>query len=666
MPHHVRRFVFPFTAIVGQEKMKKALILNAINPRIGGVLIRGQKGTAKSTAVRALADLLPEIYVVEGCPFNCNPFDPAEMCDICYEKYERSEQLPAVKRKVRIVNLPLNATADRVVGSLDIKRAIKEGIKALEPGLLAEANRGILYIDEVNLLDDYVADILLDAAASGVNVVEREGISVAHPAKFILIGTMNPEEGELRPQLLDRFGLQVEVEEIRDPRLRVEIIRRVEEFENDPLSFLKKYEHKQRDLRDKIERARELLKNVEISEDLLLAIAEICIKLEVASHRAEITVTRTAKTIAAFDGRKNVREEDIIEALELALPHRLRKRPFERPQIRQEDIEKVSEEVFGSKKLRSRKDFDSNNDDQDEKTKRNSNNDRNFIVFDIGSEPTIILPGNTPLCSGPRVRRTGRRLKAKGNGKRGVYVSYTIPRNGDVDDIAIDATIRAAALKSPERRKYRNDVAVIIEDEDIREKIRRQKLRSLILLVVDASGSMAALRRMEAAKGAAMAILRDAYIHRDKVCFIEFHGTDAQVLLPPTDNLELAAEILKELPTGGKTPLSAGIAKAIEVIELESRKYDLRPIVIIITDGKANVPLGIGSSIKWEIMTLSRRLKELGAITVVVDTSPPQMDIMGIPRYINEIVEAASAKLVKLPEPSESALYQLITGISRM
>jgi len=206
MPHHIR-FVFPFTAIVGQEKMKKALLLNAVNPRIGGVLIRGQKGTGKSTAVRALADLLPEIKVVKDCPFNCNPDDPREMCDSCYDRYVRGEQLPWIKRKVRIVNLPLNATIDRVAGTLNIEKALKEGLKALDPGLLAEANRGILYVDEVNLLDDYVADVLLDAAASGVNIVERENVSVVHPSRFILIGTMNPEEGELRPQLVGRFEL---------------------------------------------------------------------------------------------------------------------------------------------------------------------------------------------------------------------------------------------------------------------------------------------------------------------------------------------------------------------------------------------------------------------------------------------------------------------------
>ncbi|MEM2351624.1 MAG: ATP-binding protein, partial [Thermoproteota archaeon] len=339
MPHHIR-YVFPFTAIVGQEKMKKALLLNAINPRIGGVLIRGQKGTGKSTAVRALADLLPEIKVIEDCPFNCNPDNPLEMCDSCYERYSMGEELKWIKRKVKIVNLPLNATIDRVVGSLDIKRALKEGIKALEPGLLAEANRGILYIDEVNLLDDYIVDVLLDVAASGINIVERENISVSHPSRFILIGTMNPEEGELRPQLLDRFGLQVEVEAVTDPDLQVEIVKRVEEFESDPLGFIAKYEDKQKELRLRIENARRLLPNVQIPEDLLYEIANICSKLAV-SNRAPIVLVRTAKTIAAFSGREIVKREDIIEAIDLVLPHRMRRKPFERPHLPREKIEEL-------------------------------------------------------------------------------------------------------------------------------------------------------------------------------------------------------------------------------------------------------------------------------------------------------------------------------------
>ncbi|MHC1572911.1 MAG: ATP-binding protein, partial [Candidatus Syntropharchaeales archaeon] len=336
--HHIERKILPFTAIVGQEKMKKALILNAINPKIGGVLIRGEKGTAKSTAVRALAELLPEIEVVNGCSFNCNPRDVKEMCDICYGRMKGGEKLESVKRRARVIDLPLGATEDRVVGTLNIEKAIKEGIRALEPGILAAANRGILYIDEVNLLDDHVADVLLDAAAMGVNLVEREGVSVAHPSRFILVGTMNPEEGELRPQLLDRFGLQVNVESLDDADSRVEIVKIAESFETDTDECIAKFKDQQLELSERIVLAKSRLPEVKISDDLLRTTARMCIELGVKTHRAEIVITRTAKTIAAFDDRQEVTLDDIKEAMELALPHRMRKRPFEPPQL---DTEKL-------------------------------------------------------------------------------------------------------------------------------------------------------------------------------------------------------------------------------------------------------------------------------------------------------------------------------------
>ncbi len=283
----------PFTSIVGQEEMKSALILNAINPRIGGVLIRGDKGTAKSTAVRALADLLEEMPVVDGCPFNCNPHNPEEMCDLCYDK-DQQGQIKLAKQRTPVVDLPLGATEDRVVGSLDVERAIKEGIKALEPGILAAANRGILYIDEVNLLDDHVADVRLDVAASGVNVVEREGVSVAHPSRFMLVGTVNPEEGELRPQLLDRFGLQVNVAGIEDVDQRMEIARRAENFESHPEEFAKEYKNAQEALCSSISAARGLLESVIMDDAHLRTIASTCVDLGVKTHRAEIVISRTA------------------------------------------------------------------------------------------------------------------------------------------------------------------------------------------------------------------------------------------------------------------------------------------------------------------------------------------------------------------------------------
>lgn len=338
MAYHIRKNILPFTAIVGQDQMKQALLLNAINPRIGGVLIRGEKGTAKSTAVRALAEILPVIEIVKGCPFNCNPANEEELCDICSENMKNNEKTETLHKKVQVITLPLGSTEDRVIGTIDIEQAIKEGIKALEPGILAAVNRGILYIDEVNLLDDHVVDVLLDSAAMGVNVVEREGISLSHPAKFILIGTMNPEEGELRPQLLDRFGLQVTVEGIANVDDRVEIVRVADEFESNPQEFMKKYGVEQKQLTEKIDTAKKLLRDVTISEDIIRKTAQTCVDMGVMTHRAEITIVRAAKTIAAFNGRDTVTVDDVREAMILALPHRMRKKPFEDPRVDQQKI----------------------------------------------------------------------------------------------------------------------------------------------------------------------------------------------------------------------------------------------------------------------------------------------------------------------------------------
>ncbi|RLE50949.1 MAG: magnesium chelatase, partial [Candidatus Methanomethylicota archaeon] len=308
---HERKLVFPFTAIVGQEKAKLALLCCAVDPTIGGVLLSGEKGTGKSTLVRALSQVLPEIEVVDGCPFNCNPHNPLEMCDACYDKLASGGKLKVAKRKMKVVDLPLSITVDRLVGTIDIKKALKEGVRALQPGLLAEANRNILYIDEVNLLDDYVADVLLDAAAMGWNIIEREGISFRHPARFILVGSMNPEEGELRPQLLDRFGLYVPIEALNNPEERAEIVRRVEEFHADPTSFYKKYEDEEKQLRNTIIKAREIVKSAIIDDDLLKLLIETIIKLNIKTHRAEITTVKTAKAIAALHGRRKVTYEDL-------------------------------------------------------------------------------------------------------------------------------------------------------------------------------------------------------------------------------------------------------------------------------------------------------------------------------------------------------------------
>lgn len=320
------RPVFPFTAIVGQDQMKLGLILNAINPSIGGMLIRGEKGTAKSTAVRGMAALLPKIQVVEGCPFNCDPDSKEKLCPQCRAK---KGSLPRISRPGTVVELPINATEDRVAGTLDFEYAIKSGKKRFEPGLLARANRAILYVDEVNLLDDHIVDILLDSAAMGVNIVEREGVGYVHPAQFILVGTMNPEEGDLRPQLLDRFGLCAAITGIMDKHGRVELVRRWSEFESNPESFLDKSKKDEQKLCNKINQARKLLLQTKIPGKILLQIANIAVEIGVDGHRADLVMMKAAKTMAAFNGRTRTTTQDVLDVAQLALYHRVRRKPFD-------------------------------------------------------------------------------------------------------------------------------------------------------------------------------------------------------------------------------------------------------------------------------------------------------------------------------------------------
>lgn len=330
------RVVYPFAAIVGQQELKRALLLNAINPRIGGLLIRGPKGTGKSTSVRAIADLLPEINVVKDCQFNCNPSDPTNMCLDCFSAYKKGEFLPVEKRKMRVVSLPIGATEDRVIGSLDIEKAIKIGVRALEPGILAEANQSILYIDEVNLLPDHITDVILDVAASGWNIVERESISVGHPSRFILIGTMNPEEGELRPQLLDRFSLHISIQELLDKNQRISIVKNNLQFGDNPLNFIETFRNEQATLRDKIIQAQETLLKVTIPDSLLEVVVRSCIALNIDGHRPDIVAVRTAKTLAAFKGLMEVTAEDILHVAQMAIGFRTRRGGFEEPATAEE------------------------------------------------------------------------------------------------------------------------------------------------------------------------------------------------------------------------------------------------------------------------------------------------------------------------------------------
>lgn len=347
--------VYPFSAIVGQERMCRALVLNAVNPRIGGVLIRGERGTGKSTAARALAALLPEVRVVADCRFGCDPDRPTTWCTECKERAAHGEELPVKLRRTSFVDLPVSATEDRVVGTLDIEKAIKEGERSFEPGVLAAANRGLLYIDEVNLLDDHVVDLLLDSAALGMNIVEREGISFAHPARYILVGTMNPEEGDLRPQLLDRFALSVDIRGLQDLRQRIAIMERNLAFEADPEGFRSAWMSREKTLSHEIEAGRELVEKVAYSKRDLLSIASLTASLQVDGHRADLVILKAARAHAAFEGRTKLTDRDIALAAELTLPHRLRRGPFHQVDINPDDlqarIEQVQSEISGADEI---------------------------------------------------------------------------------------------------------------------------------------------------------------------------------------------------------------------------------------------------------------------------------------------------------------------------
>ena len=650
---HHKYVVYPFTAIVGQEKMKKALILNAIDWKISGVLIRGEKGTAKSTAVRALAALLPEIEVVADCPFSCNPYELREMCKSCQERKKSNQKISVKKRRMLVVDLPINATEDRVIGTLNIEKALKEGTKALESGILAEANRGILYIDEVNLLDDHIADVLLDAAAMGVNIIEREGISVFHPAKFILIGTMNPEEGELRPQLLDRFGLSVRVEKIEDRERRVEIIKLREEFDADSFSFEKRFGKFQDGMQKKIIKARDILPKVNIPEDLLSKISQTCIEFAVDGLRADIITAKTAKAIAAYDCREKVNEADILEALEFTLEHRMRKNPFEKPELDREKLRQTMEKA-GQKEKKSPPQNDKQKDSprQDKEKSRENPSAKPGIpkeeIFKIGDGIKTDKMFNVKK---DRIYRnsTGRSVKTLTKSKQGKYVRTKLPK-GKIRDIAIDATIRAAAVN-------KKNGGFKINIEDIREKIRVGKGASLVVFVVDASGSMGATERMKSAKGAIFSFLNRAYQKRDRVAMIVFRNKEAYTLLQPTRSMDLAMKKLEEIPTGGKTPLPAGILKGIETIKSELIKNDnLIPVLVLITDGKGNVP--IEENVFNELKYCADEIKKRNLRTIVIDTESGSLRF-GLAK---EFAEDSKAKYYHLNEIEPEKIASIVSS----
>lgn len=659
-----RRFVFPFSAVVGLDKLKLAIIINAINPKVGGVLIRGPKGSGKTTVVRGLVDILPRIEVVKDCPFNCSPTDPSNMCSRDAERYQKGEKLPVDEKDMRVVDLPLGATEDRVVGSLDVEKAIKLGVEALEAGILAEANQNILYVDEVNLLPDHIADDLLDAAATGWNVVEREGISISHPSRFVFVGTMNPEEGELRPQLLDRFSLSIGVEKISSVNDRMEIVKRNMEFEKNPEKFHEDFKTAQESLKNRIVHAREVLPKVEVPDNLLQTVCNACAQLKVDGLRPDIVISKAASTLAAFEDRITVTLDDILVAAELTLSHRTREGGFLEPatpaEIRQAFLAKVflpkSKEAqpgkpgpqaeFGEgkkfraimwpRKIEKEKDKDKDKEKQKKQSNYVPKRFRHAIFtldelvrgkLSAGKKTQSELEGARILQSSSVYRATesrlyegtplldkmkkslvapfsllfksqrlqtglgvnvGRRAETVTALNRGRENGWRFP-HGKPSDVHLPATIRAAALSQSIRKKSAQTMLTILP-QDVREKSRVYKAPMTIILVLDLSKSM--MYNIEPVREAILRLHGDAYRYRDKVGIVALKGLNAEVVQHPATNLRVVANKLLRLKVSGQTPLAAGMLKAAEVLK-EARRRDRStiPVMVIVTDGNANIPL---------------------------------------------------------------------------
>ncbi|MEU9197460.1 putative cobaltochelatase [Streptomyces hundungensis] len=679
---------YPFTAVVGMDDLRLALLLNAVSPAVGGVLVRGEKGTAKSTAVRALADLLPAVAVVPGCRFSCDPAAPDPSCPD-----GPHESGPGTARAARMVELPVGASEDRLVGALDIERALGEGVKAFEPGLLADAHRGILYVDEVNLLHDHLIDLLLDAAAMGSSYVEREGVSVRHAARFLLVGTMNPEEGELRPQLLDRFGLTVEVAASREPAQRVEVVRRRLAFDDDPAAFAGRWADEESALRQRIVAARELLPSVTLGDAVLLQIAATCAAFEVDGMRADIVMARTATALAAWAGRTEVTGDDVRQAALLALPHRRRRNPFDAPGLDQDKLDETLEQFQGE---------DEGDDDPDPGPEGpgggggggvppQGDSPESPADSPDASEPSepsepagspdspdAVEPPASPVPSGPGERaavksaepfRTkmlsvpglgegaaGRRSRART--EHGRTTGSRRPQ-GALTKLHLTATVQAAAPH--QRARGRVGRGLVVRRDDLRQATREGREGNLVLFVVDASGSMAARRRMSAVKGAVLSLLLDAYQRRDKVGLITFRGKEAELALPPTSSVDAAAARLETLPTGGRTPLAAGLLRAHDVLRVERlRDPSRRPLLVVVTDGRAT-----GGPEPVALAGRAARLHAAEGIASVVVDCESGMVRLGLAGELARELGGSAVTLDELRADSIAGLVKDVQGTSR-
>ena len=681
---------FPFSAIVAMDDMRLALILNAISPAIGGVLVRGEKGTAKSTAVRALTAVLPPVEVVAGCRFSCSPAAPDPQCPDGPHPVGAEAQ----PRPTRLVELPVGATEDRLTGSLDVGRALTEGVTSFQPGLLAAAHRGVLYVNEVNLLHDHLVDLLLDAAALGTSYVERDGVSVQHAARFLLVGTMNPEEGELRPQLLDRFGLTVEAVAPRDPATRAEVVRRRMAFDADPAAFTARFAGEETQIAASIVAAQARLASVVVDDIVLTRIAEVCASFGVDGLRADIVIARAAAAHAAWRGATAVTREDIRAAARLALPHRRRRNPFDAPGLDEEQLD----DALGE---------DGPDDEPDPQPPDPGPGEDSTPPPPDGQAPAED-PGRGPgdgagtgapgEGAGTGAPREGAGTGAPGEGAGAGQRRQTAPSPAGRESVApTGATFRARRLEVPGKghgatgrrsRAYtdgghtvgarppqsvlrdlhltatlmasapyqvwrgRTGPGLVLDRADLRERRREGRESNLVLFLVDASGSMAARRRMEAVKGAVLSLLLDAYQRRDKVGLVCFRGAGAQLLLPPTSSVDAAARRLATMPTGGQTPLVAGLTEAHATLRRERlRDPQRRPLLVVVTDGRHTAG--------GDPQAAALRLRHNGVASVVVDCESGPVRL----RLAGALAQALGAEYLSLDDLGDLSVAALAGSV---
>ena len=574
---------FPFTAVVGQDELKLALMLAAVDPTIGGVLLRGQKGSGKTTLARGLATLLPG-----DAPF---------------------------------VELPVGATEDRLVGTIDLAAALTDGERRFQAGLLAEADGGVLYVDEVNLLPDHLVDVLLDVAASGVNRVEREGVSHSHPSRFVLVGSMNPEEGELRPQLLDRFGLAVDVAAPTDPAVRAEAVRRRLAFDADPHGFVQQWTDAESAVRDALAAAAA----GSVPDDLLDAVTSLCASVGAEGLRADLVICRAAAALAGLEGRTEAGADDVRRVAPLALAHRRRRSPFEDPGIAEEELSGALDDALGE------------GGEGGDPPERTAAPDAPTRVVNLRAERSTETPtsGRRSTVEGPRGRLVADRAPAPG---------------APVASIAVGATVTAAAV----RRAAEPD-GPPVATRDLREAVREQRAANLVVLAVDASGSMGADRRMEAAKGAVLSLLLDAYQRRDRVALVTFRGDGADVALRPTGSVEVARARLADLPTGGRTPLAAGIETALAVAESAGNGAGHRPLLVLVSDGRATAGPP-GADPVEAALAVAALVRRRGVDAVVIDAEDGPTRL-GLAR---QVAEAMGARHLTVGQLSAGALESTI------